>query len=147
MKHPSLLCLVGLLLIICMPATSTAQQAPYTEGSVWSITFVRVKTGMADDYFRSLAKTWRSTYEEAKKQGLILSYKILSGDAATKDDWDLMLMIEHKNMASLDGFDAKYRAIAAKIIGSDEQQKNMYVKRIDVREIFGAKVMKELILK
>ena len=147
MKHLSLFCLAGLLLIICMPATSNAQQAPYTEGSVWGITLVRVKSGMSDDYLRSLAKTWRNTYEEAKKQGLILSYKLLSGDAANRDDWDLMLMIEYKNMASLDGFDAKYRAIAAKTIGSDEQQKNMYVKRIDIREIFGSKVMRELILK
>jgi hypothetical protein len=39
------------------------------------------------------------------------------------------------------------QARTTKTIGSDEQQKNMYVKRIDVREIFGSKVMRELILK
>jgi len=147
MKHLSLFCLAGLLLIICMPAKSTAQQAPYTEGSVWGITLVRVKSGMGDDYLRSLASAWKTRNEALKKQGLILSYKILSGDAANKDDWDMMLMMEYKNMASFDGFDEKFRAIEAKVVGSEEQLKNIMIKRIDVREIFGSKVMRELILK
>jgi len=147
MKHLSFFCLAGLLLFICLPATSTAQQAPYTEGSVWGITLVRVKSGMGDDYLRSLASAWKTRNEALKKQGLILSYKILSGDAANKDDWDMMLMMEYKNMASFDGFDEKFRAIEAKVVGSEEQLKNIMIKRIDVREIFGSKVMRELILK
>ena len=147
MKHLSIMLFTGLLLIVCIPATSNAQQAPYTEGSVWAITFVKVKPGMADEYLRSVASTWKMVNEEAKKQGLVLSYKILSGDAANRDDWDLMLMIEYKNMASFDGTDEKFRAISAKVMGTEEQQKNVYVKRIDIREIFGGKLVRELILK
>jgi hypothetical protein len=147
MKHLSVLFLAGLLLIICIPVTSTAQQAPYIEGSVWDITLVSLKPGMGDEYLRSLASTWKTVNEEAKKQGLILSYKILSGAAANKDDWDLMLMIEYKNMASFDGVDEKFRAIETKVVGTEEQQKNLMVKRIEIREIFGDKLMRELILK
>ena len=40
--------------------------------------------------------------EEAKSEGLIVSYKILSGAAANKEDFNLVLMIENKNMASFD---------------------------------------------
>jgi hypothetical protein len=147
MKHLSALFIAGLLLLICIPIISTAQQAPYTEGSVWDITLVKVKYGMGDEYLRSLATTWKLEYDEAKKQGLILSYKILSGTAANEDDWDLMLMTEYKNMASLDGIDEKFRALDTKIIGTEEQQKNLMVKRLDIREIFGDKLMRELILK
>lgn len=56
-------------------------------------------------------------------------------------------MIEFKNMSSLDNVDEKFRAIDAKIYGTEEQQKNLIVKRIDIREIFGDKLMRELILK
>ena len=81
---------------------------------------MKVKYGMGDDYLHSLALTWKAENEEAKKQGLILSYKILSGAAANETDWDLMLMIEFKNMSSLDNVDEKFRAIDAKIYGTEE---------------------------
>lgn len=147
MKHLIALSLIGLLLSVSAPIISTGQPAPYTEGTVWDITYVRVKPGMGDDYLKSLATTWKNTNEEAKKQGLILSYKILSGDAANRDDWNLMLITEYKNMASLDGFDEKFRAISAKIIGTEDQQKNVMVKRVDMREILGGKQVREIILK
>jgi hypothetical protein len=50
--------------------------APYTEGPVWTITMVKAKTGMTDEYLKGLAKTFTSAMEEAKKQDLIMGYKI-----------------------------------------------------------------------
>jgi hypothetical protein len=147
MKHLSILFLAGLLMLICLPVLSIAQPAPYIEGSVWDVTLIKVKHGMGDEYLRSLASTWKVENEEAKKQGLILSYKILSGSAANETDWDLMLMVEFKNMASLDGADEKFRAIDPKIYGTEEQMKTLLVKRVEIREVFGDKLMRELILK
>jgi len=125
----------------------TQGSAPYTEANVWDLTFVRTKAGLDDDYLRSLAKTWRANMEEAKKQGLILSYKILSAAPADRDDWNLLLMVEYKNMAALDGRTEKFDAIAAKIVGTEEQQREIAIKRFDVREILGGKLARELILK
>ncbi len=85
--------------------------------------------------------------EEAKKEGLILSYKILSGPAANKDDWDLLLMVEYKNLAALDGVAEKFQALQRKLIGPEEQQKAGYAKRSELREILGDKTVRELILK
>jgi len=60
--------------------TTTAQStAPYTEGGVWQITMVKTKPGMSDDYLKALAKIFKSTNDEAKRQGLITDYKILAG--------------------------------------------------------------------
>ena len=35
--------------------------APYTEGPVWTVTMVKTKTGMGDEYLKGLAKTLKGT--------------------------------------------------------------------------------------
>src|SRR5438552_2254250 len=60
--------------------------APYTEGSVWQVTMIKTKPGMSDDYLKGLAKSLKTILEEEKKQGLIVSYKLLLGPAATPGD-------------------------------------------------------------
>jgi hypothetical protein len=121
--------------------------APYTEGSVWEITMVKTKPGLGDDYLKGLAKTFKGTLEEAKKQNLILDYKILIGEAANPHDYDILLMVESKNMASFDNARAKFDPINNKIMGSIDQQRATAVKRLDIREIFGTKIMREITLK
>ena len=147
MKYLSTFFLLLLILLLLPLQESLSQNLPYNEGAVWVITFVRTEPGMKNDYLRNLAEVWRIGSEEAKKQGLILSYKILSGFAANQEDWDLMLMIEYKNMAALDGFDEKDEAINVKVIGSQEQQKVGITKRSEMREILGDKIVREIILK
>jgi hypothetical protein len=121
--------------------------APYTEGTVWQITMVRTKPGMGDDYLKGLAKSLKSTLEEQQKQGLIVSYKILLGQAATPGDFDILNMVEFKNMAALDDLRAKTDPIAQKILGDEGQRRQMAVKRADLREIMGSKLMREITLK
>lgn len=129
------------------PAAETSSDAPYNEGSVWDISFIRIVPGMEDDYLKSLSATWKRTLEEAKKQGLVLSYKVISAPAAGSEDWNLLLMVEHKNWAAFDGIDAKFRAIQAKLVGNPDQMRTLMTKRQEVRHILGGKVGQELILK
>ena len=130
-------------------AVTTASQstAPYTEGAVWQITMVKTKPGMGDDYLKALAKIFKSTNDEAKKQGIITDYKILIGDAATQQDYDMLLMIQYPNMAALDGLRDKTDPIGAKMIGNDDQQRQLAVKRVEIREIMGDQTMREITLK
>ena len=121
--------------------------APYTEGPVWNVTMVKAKPGMGDEYLKGLAKTFKGTLEEAKKQNLILDYKILLGNAATPQDFDILIMVESKNMASQDNAREKFDPIARKVVGTTEQQQAIQVKRLDVREIIGTKLMREITLK
>jgi hypothetical protein len=121
--------------------------APYTEGPVWNITMVKVKPGMGDEYLKSLAKTLKLSLEEGKKQNLIVDYKILLGNAATPQDFDILVMVESKNMAALDNGREKFDPIARKIVGTTEQQQAIAVKRLDIREIMGTKLMREITLK
>jgi hypothetical protein len=143
------------LIFILSIAVSTAltelcraqSDAPYTEGPVWTVTMVKAKTGMSDEYLKGLAKTFTNAMDEAKKQNIIMDYKILLGNAATPQDFDILLMVESKNMAALDGLREKTDPIARKIQGTPEQQLATQTKRLEIREILGTKNMREISLK
>ena len=123
-----------------------AQDKPYKEGSVWDITFIKVKPGMFDVYMREVGPIRKQVMDEAKKQGLVLSYKLFGGISANHADWDVLFMDEYKNWAAFDGLTKKFEAIQAKLIGNEEKRMRLMIKRTDVREIVGEKVMQELIL-
>ena len=128
-----------------------ADDHPYTEGTVWDVAMIRVKPGKQEDYYKSLLASNRKVMDEAKKQGLVLSYKILSGASANPQDWDYMIVTEYPNMAAFDSLEAKMDAIGSKIYGSmdkskKEDEKGM-TQRAEIREIFGGKLMRELIPK
>lgn len=108
---------------------------------------VKTKYGMTDDYLKGLAKTFRGSMEEAKKQGLITEYKILLGDSSNPHDFDILLLTQSKNMAALDNARDKFDPIARKVEGSADEQRTTAVKRTELREIFGDKLMREITLK
>lgn len=147
MKLMSTLLAAALLLFLSLPAQSLAQGLPYTEGSVWSVGFVKTKPGMTKEYYRNLAANWRVMNEAAKKEGLVVSYKILYSPAANTEDWDIMLLIEFKNMAAFDGMAEKMDALGAKLMGSEDQQKGGALKRAEIRDILGTKLAREINLK
>src|SRR5213594_4131994 len=126
---------------------SAQSDAPYTEGPVWNVTMVKTKTGMTDEYLKGLAKTLKASLEEAKKQNLVVDYKILLGNAATPQDFDILVMVESKNMAAQDNAREKFDPIARKVVGTIEEQEKTATQRLEVREIMGAKLMREITLK
>lgn len=138
---------VALFAFIASGICSAQSTAPYTEGSVWHVTMVKVKPGLGDEYLKSLRLTYSNFYDEAKKQGLIKDYKILLGDAATKDDFDILLLEEYENMAAFDGQREKFDPLQEKTFGGPEKQLQMAMKRLDVREIRGSKLMRQVVLK
>jgi hypothetical protein len=138
-----------ILLCLCctVPPAASAQERPYTFGSVWNLSLIKVKPGMFDVYMNEILPLRKKINEEAKKQGLILSSRILTGAASGRDDWDLVILDEYKNWAAFDGLAAKFDEIQSKIIGTEEKQTQLMLKRSDVREIFGNKVMQQIDIK
>ncbi len=139
--------LCTMLVLMLAAQTGFGQEKPYKEGSVWTVTFVKVKPGMMDTYLRDLGANRRKLMEQAKKDGLILSERLLSGDATGREDFDLILMVEFKNWAAFDGLSDKFRALAEKMVGSEDKQVQMMTKRTEVREIVGTKTMQEIFLR
>jgi hypothetical protein len=141
-----------LTIAIALSATFTGlcraqSDAPYTEGPIWTVTMVKAKYGMGDEYLKGLAKTFKGTLDEAKKQNLVMDYKILLGGSADPHDFDILLMVEQKNMASFDNSREKFDPIARKIEGAPDQQVATATKRVELREILGTKIMREITLK
>ncbi len=146
--NKSLILIASIALSAAFSGLCRAQSdAPYTEGPVWQITMVKAKYGMGDEYLKGLAKTFKGTLDEAKKQDLIMDYKILLGGAATPQDFDILLMVESKNMAALDNAREKFDPIARKVEGTPDQQRATATKRLEIREIMGSKLMREITLK
>ena len=139
--------LCTMLVLMLAAQTGFGQEKPYKEGSVWTVTFVKVKPGMMDTYLRDLGANRKKLMEQAKKDGLILSERLLSGEATGREDFDLILMVEFKNWAAFDGLSDKFRALAEKMVGSEDKQMQMMTKRTEVREIVGTKTMQEIFLR
>jgi len=128
-------------------ASAVAQDKPWTEGTVWTVSMIRVKPGMFDVYMREVLPMRKKIDEEAKKQGLLLSSHVLAGNANGRDDWDVLFLDEFKNWAAFDGMTAKYDAIMKGVIGPEDKQVQVMTKRADIREIMGDKIMQELVIK
>ena len=122
-----------------------AQDKVYKDGTVWEVSFIKVNSNMSDDYLKSLKTSWKAVSDEAVKQGLILSYKVLEGSASNPSDFDIMLMTEFRNLASMEGQDDKWQAIEKKVLGSEENMKKLNESRVSIRTIFGQKLLREIV--
>lgn len=137
---------LALILLVIFAVKSFAQERSYKDGTVWTMSFIKMNTGQEETYLNSLKTSWKAVNDEALKQGLILSYKILAGTAASPDDWNLVLMVEYKNLASMEGNDEKWDAIQAKVLPPADMKKLME-SRVTVRTIYGDKLLREVVYK
>ena len=119
---------------------------PYRNGSVWNIAFIRMKPGMDTAYLNYVAGAWKAEQEAQKKDGNILFYRVLSVEAHTPGEWNLMLMTEYKNLAAMEASEDKAEAVAQRVIGNDEKQMQGYRERLEIREVMGARLAREIIL-
>jgi len=133
-------------LMITFGAKSFAQDRSYKDGTVWTMSFIRVNPGQDETYLNSLKTSWKAVQDEAIKQGLVLSYKILDGNASSPTDWNLVLMVEYKNLASMEGNDEKWDAIQNKF-NTPEERKKLMESRVSVRTMYGQRLMREVVYK
>ncbi len=119
---------------------------PYHNGSVWNIAFIRIKPGMDTAYMNYLAGSWKAEQEAQKKDGNIVSYKVMSVEGHTTGEFNLMLMTEYKNLATMEANEDKAEAVAQKVVGNDEVQMKGYNDRLAIREVIGNRLAREVIL-
>jgi hypothetical protein len=148
-KSMSKLAIALALLLSCSGIFQARGEVPYTEGSLYYVAFIKTKPGMTDEYLKSLAANQKVFVTEEMNEGIVLSYKILNGVSANPQDFDIIILIEYKNMASQDGLRDKMDAINQKLFGSDADKKDeqRMASRVQMREIYGEKLMREITLK
>jgi hypothetical protein len=102
---------------------------------------------MFDEYLKYLAGPYKQWMEEQKKAGIILDYAVYQTVPRGPGDPDLYLTVVYKNMAALDGLDARTDPIAEKIFGSMEQSNAASAARGKMRTLVGSELIRELELK
>jgi hypothetical protein len=142
---------LGALAVVLTLAIGTgaaiAADRPYTEGPVVQVSAVRTEPGMFDAYLKYLAGPYKQLMEEQKKAGIILGYNVYAATPRSPKDPDLYLVTVFKNMAALDGLDAKTDPMVEKIFGGTEQQSTATVERGKLRTLIGDEYIRELVLK
>jgi hypothetical protein len=134
------------LLVLGTVAIHAQVKRPFRNGSVWSIAFVKVQAGMDTAYLNYLSGQWKAEQEALKKEGMILSYKVLTTEGHGSTDWNLMLLTEYKDLATMEAGEAKADALAQKVVGDDQKQMAGYKERSEIREIVGSRLAREIVL-
>lgn len=138
----------AVIVLLLASAVSAVAQEHYTEGPVWRVQLIRVKPTQMDAYLTTLRQSSKPIYDELKRQGTILDYKIFFKETKhNPEDWDIAIAVEYKNHAALDGLGAKGEAVRDKIMGGKQPAQALAEKRTDMRELISSELMQEVTLK
>ena len=136
-----------IVLVFALGVVVLAQvNRPFRNGSVWSIAYIRMKPGMETAYLNYVASDWKREQEALKKDGQILSYKVITTEAHGSNDWNIMLMTEYKDLATMEANEAKADNLAQTVIGNDEKQMQGYRDRLQIREVLDVRLGREIVL-
>ncbi len=134
-------------LILTLSIVVAAQVSrPFRNGTVWQISYIQMKPGMETAYLNYVAGDWKREEEALKKDGQIISYKVLTTEAHGSDDWNIMLMTEYKNMATMEANETKADNLSQTVSGTDEKQMQGYRDRLQIREIKENRLAREIVL-
>jgi len=135
------------MLLSTFSLAQTVPVRPFHDGPVWDITFVKAKPGVGLKYMEYLATEWKTEQEALKKAGLILNYMVIETESHSPDDFDLMLMTEFKDLATMEADQDKREAVAFKALSlNDKKMIEGYQERASWREIVGSRLAREIIL-
>jgi hypothetical protein len=65
---------------------------------------------------------------------------------AYKSDYNIILMTEYKDLATMEASEPKADALAQKVEGDDTKQMQGYKERAEIREIVGDRLAREIVL-
>jgi hypothetical protein len=136
-----------IVLVLTVSVVVMAQvNRPYRNGSVWNISFIKMKPGMDTAYLKYVASDWKREQEALKKDGQIISYKVITTEAHGSNDWNIMLMSEYKDLATLEANEDKADKLAQTVVGNDEEQMKGYRERLQIREVLDVRTAREIVL-
>lgn len=129
------------------------KDSPFTDGTVYRLTTVRTGANSQIEYLKQLDQYWYPSMVKAKQAGLIEDFHILRSHAANAQDYDILMIVEFKNLAALDPdpeLDAKWEALheSMRPAGGNEQQMKAFYTALDAnRDILGDKLLRDQVHK
>ncbi len=129
--------LVAIGVALGIGASAYAQVFKYFHpGTVWTVTTIRVKSGMDPAYMQYLDGPFKK------------SYKILNAFDEDASSWNLLILREYASLASFEANEEKSDELARKVLGEDDMAAMKgYEDRSKVREVLSTRTARELILK
>ena len=134
--------------LVSLFALAAQAQEHYTLGPVWRVTLIHVKGANMDAYLTTLRQATKPIFDEEKKQGTIVDYKVfLKSTKTNPNDWDIAVAVEYKDWSAIGAEAAKAEEVRDKILGGKQQSQSVADKRVDIREIVSVDLMQEVFLK
>lgn len=138
-------CLVALVLT-AMPISGMAQQY-YSHVSVSRVVKLRIVPGKNKEFFEAFAYAPKA-FEAEQAAGIITGYRIYTSvNYEGQDKWDVLYVINFKNMAALDTSADLAEPILAKLYGSPEKRAEILRKRVESGEVVSSELIQEIQLK
>jgi hypothetical protein len=147
LKNRALGALAGLFAFIAVTGVSVAADQPYQDGPVTMVSSIRTLPGMHDTYLRFLATTYRTNMEAAKKEGIILDYRVYETSPRSPDEPNVYLTVTYKNMAAFDGLDERMEPIMQRSFGDQAARSAAAIDREKMRRQVGQEMIREVVFK
>lgn len=139
---------VFLVTTLALTSNALADTRSYTQGTVWEVSYIRTEPGHFDHYLANLQGKWKKFLDTEIKNGTVVSYKVIAAQPGNLQDWDLMLLVERPNFATLDKGPDYYDEIAKQVFNeTPEQGAEATIERGKLRTILGSRLGQELVLK
>ena len=134
-------------LAVALSAPALAQESSYKPGTVWESSYIKVLPGQFENYMDFLSTSWKRVQEVGKKEGVVVSYHVLSTNNARQGEPDLVLIVEYKDYQTT----AQQRALSDKVnamLAQDDRKADIASgARGPMRELIGSRQYQELRLK
>ena len=139
---------LSLLFALLAFSTAQADDRAYTDGgSVWTVSYIETKPGHFDDYIADLNQVWRSYLDEQKKDGDILSYKMIPIAFPRDGEPNLILMVEFKDWSAFNRGNEYFDKMAEKLQGGTDAATQSNIDREELRNLRGGLVGQEITFK
>ena len=139
--------IIVLMLALAQPASAQTTERVWDNGTVWSITYVETKPNMFNSYVKNLSQVWRAFLEEQKRQGQVISYRMLNVQNPRDGEPNLMLLTEFKNMEVFDTTADEFDEMSKKVMGSLKNLQSDNIEREKMRTIRSTVLTREIYFK
>lgn len=137
---------LGLTALTFLAASVPARaQAPYKEGPVVQVSYIRTEPGQFDNYMRYIFGDYAGLQNALKEAGIIVDWAVYATDTRSPDEANLVLTTTYANMAALDNLDARVDPIVQQVMGRDRAQSaEAGVQRGQMRRLIGDQLFRQL---
>ena len=146
MGRKAVILLFGLLVVSGAVAFGQVYKY-YTPGSIWTVTTIRIVSGMDQAYFQYLDTSFKKESDAQVQAGFMKSYKILRTLDDNGASWNMLILREYASLADFERNTEKADAKSREVSGTDEMAMKGYEDRTKIREVLGTRTARELRLK